>query len=140
MRRDDFEAQLEEGNLAIGPRLLEVSEIATEKSSNWMIKMLQSDLFERLSPENIQQVFGRMERVSASANEVIIRQGDVGDYYYVIERGYCEVSREIAGGKEIHLSDLSPGDAFGELALLYNAPRAATIFSDEDSVLYALDR
>ena len=52
-----------------------MSDIASEKSSNWMIKMLQSELFERLPATNIQKVFGRMERINVAADEVVVEQG-----------------------------------------------------------------
>lgn len=138
--RPDFDMQLDEGSLLTGPRQVEVSEIAAEKSSNWMIKMLQSDLFERLPAINIQKIFGRMERVEVEADQVVVKQGDEGDYYYVIERGYCEVSRHILGGKEIHLADLGAGDAFGEGALIGSSTRDASVTMLADGALMRLSR
>ncbi len=136
--RAAYDAQLEEANFLSGPRQLEVSEIATEKSSNWMIKMLQSELFDRLPATNIQKIFGRMERVTVSANEVVVSQGGPGDYYFVIERGYCEVSRQVNGGKEIHLADLIPGDAFGEAAIIAGNTRDAAVTMLCDGTLMRL--
>jgi cAMP-dependent protein kinase regulator len=58
---------------------------------------------------------------------------------FVIEKGTlkCEISK---GGVQTHIKDYVPGEAFGELALLYNAPRAATITATTDAMLYSLDR
>lgn len=136
--RSVYDAQLEEGNLLTGPRQVEVSEIAAEKSSNWMIKMLQSELFARLPAINIQKIFGRMQRITVAADQTIVKQGDVGDYYYVIERGFCEVSRQIPGGKEIHLADLQAGDSFGEAAIISNEPRGASVTMLSDGTLMRL--
>lgn len=120
---------------------LEVAEIATARSSNWMIRMLQSELFSTLPATSIQRVFARMEQLELKADEVVVQQGSPGDYYYVIERGYCEVSRAIVGGRgQIHLADLGPGSAFGEEALIANAPRNATVTMLSDGRLMRLPK
>ncbi len=118
---------------------LEVSEIATARSSDWMIRMLQSELFSVLPATNIQRIFARMEQVVYEADQVVVRQGSEGDYYYVIESGYCEVSRSIAAGRgQIHLADLGPGMAFGEEALIANRARNATVTMLSDGQLMRL--
>lgn len=120
---------------------LEVSEIATARSSDWMIRMLQSELFSVLPATNIQRIFARMEQVELKADAVVMQQGSAGDYYYVIERGYCEVSRSIAAGRgQIHLADLGPGMAFGEEALIANRPRNATVTMLSDGLLMRLGK
>jgi CRP-like cAMP-binding protein len=136
--RTESDRQLDEGNLRTGPRQVEVSEIAAEKSSNWMTKMLQSELFERLPATNIQKVFGRMERNAIVADGAIVRQGEPGDYYSVIDRSYCEVSRTIPGGREIHLADLGAGDAFGEAAIIADDARTASVSMLSDGTLIRL--
>jgi rhodanese-related sulfurtransferase len=106
-----------------------------------MIRMLQSQRFANLPPQNIQRVFERMERVDATANELVIRQNDPGGYYYVIEEGYCDVTREPAGGgREIHLAELGPGDGFGEEALVSDTPRNASVTMRSNGVLMRLDK
>ena len=54
---------------------LEVSEIATARSSDWMIRMLQSELFSVLPATNIQRIFAHMEQVSCKADQVVVQQG-----------------------------------------------------------------
>ncbi len=125
--RSEFDAQLEQGDLLAGPQEDEVSEIVAEKSSNWMTKMLQSALFARLTATNIQKIFWRMEQIAVESDEVAVKQGGFGEYYYVVERGYCKVSCQIRGEKEIHLADLGPGEAFCEAALIANDERNASV-------------
>lgn len=141
LERAEVDRCLDQASLTGNAKALEVSEIATEKSSNWMIRMLQSELFANLPATNIQRIFGCMEEIVVKADEVIVKQGQAGDYYYVIEQGYCEVMREIAGGrKDIHLADLGPGDAFGEAALIADAPRDATVTMLSDGRLMRLHK
>ncbi|MFT4583950.1 MAG: CRP-like cAMP-binding protein [Gammaproteobacteria bacterium] len=138
--REALDLQIENGDLRTVPQHVEVSDIAAEKSSNWMIKMLQSALFAQLPAVNIQKLFGRMERIKVEADEVIVNQGDPGDFYYVIERGYCEVARRIPGGKEIHLADLGAGETFGEAALIAKNARTATVTMLSNGTLMRLSR
>ncbi len=56
-------------------------------------------------------------------NDVIIKQKDIGDFFYIIEEGLCEVFVDGVG----KVMDAKEGQSFGELALMYNAPRAATV-------------
>jgi len=141
IERTELERKLRLADLDAGSSEPEENDIAREQPSNWMIRMLQSQRFANLPPQNIQRVFERMERVDATANELIIRQGDPGGYYYVIEEGYCDVSREPAsGGREIHLSELGPGDGFGEEALVSGTPRNASVTMRSDGVLMRLDK
>jgi rhodanese-related sulfurtransferase len=58
--------------------------------------------------------------------QVVIREGDEGDYYYVIETGKCLVERNV-GGVAMKLAELKSGDPFGEEALVANAKRNATV-------------
>lgn len=92
-------------------------------------------IFEPLGPASIERVARNLVPVEAGAGTVVIREGEPGDRFYVIERGEVEVSRH---GEP--LAKLGPGDFFGEIALLRNVPRTATVTASGFASLRSLDR
>jgi CRP-like cAMP-binding protein len=108
-------------------------------NDDWMTTLLQTKSFHRIPPANIQAIFLRMQRVPYKAGELVIKQGDEGDYFYVIVNGKCLVTRETPLNKEgIKLAELTIGDTFGEEALIAEAKRNATITMITDGVLMRL--
>ncbi|KAK9765469.1 hypothetical protein K7432_006180 [Basidiobolus ranarum] len=97
-------------------------------------------LFNNLDEESHRDVVNAMSERKVPKGEVVIQQGGIGDYFYVVDSGSfdCFVSKN--GDEPQKVTDYVPGGSFGELALMYNAPRAATIVATSDSVLWALDR
>ncbi len=88
---------------------------------------------------NIGALLERFEAVVVWAGDVIIREGDEGDYYYLIDSGRAEVTRHV-GGVEVLLAELKAGDVFGEEALISGARRNATITMKSNGVLLRLGR
>ena len=120
---------------------MEVAEIGDEEDTHWMTRMLQSALFRRLPAANIQALFARMVPVEVSAGEVVIEQGAVGDYYYVLQQGGCEVSRiALPGGDRIVLASLVEGQGFGEEALVSGTARNASVTMTTDGVLMRIGK
>ena len=93
-------------------------------------------VFSSLSKNNIKTLIGSMEKVEYEADAIIIAQGDViSEYFYIVAQG---VVNFIVDGKNV--GQCGSGGSFGELALLYNCPRAATCESETDVTLYKLDQ
>jgi len=108
-------------------------------SDDWMTTLLQTKALHRVPPSNLQAIFQRMQRVDCLAGERIIRQGDDGDFFYVIVKGTCTVLRETPLNKEgIKLANLSMGDTFGEEALISEAKRNAHVVAATDVTLMRL--
>lgn len=108
----------------------EVSELGgpAAEGDDWMTALLQTKAFHRIPPANIQAIFMRMQRINLKEGDVVIKQGDEGDYFYVVTVGRCVVTRETPLNKEgIRLAELGVGDTFGEEALISNARRNATV-------------
>jgi CRP-like cAMP-binding protein len=105
-----------------------------------MTRILQSKVFMRIPPANIQRMFMRLEEIGYRAGDTVVRQGEEGDYYYIINRGRCRVVRTSSTGQEITLAELASGDAFGEEALLSEGRRNATIVMATDGVLMRLSK
>lgn len=104
-------------------------------------RLCQAFMFAALEPSELKIVVDAIEEVKGGPNEVIIREGDQGDCMYVLETGELNCTKVFAGNTEpTQLKVYVPGEGFGELALLYNAPRAATITSKTDYVCWKLDR
>lgn len=88
-----------------------------------------------LPEQTLERLARALIRVDAPEGRVVIHQGDVGDRFYVIESGTVEVTKD---GR--HIADLGPGDFVGEIALLREVPRTATVTATTDAVLQALER
>jgi CRP-like cAMP-binding protein len=67
-----------------------------------------------------------------SAGEVVFREGDAGRQMYVINAGRVDVFRHANGG-QVHVGSLGPGDIFGEMALVDDLPRSATVVAVEEN-------
>ena len=121
----------------------EVSELRGEtvSSDDWMTTLLQTKAFHKIPPANIQAIFMRLQQTNYKAGDVVIKQGDEGDYFYVITRGKCVVTRETPLNKEgIRLAELQVGDTFGEEALISEAKRNATVAMETDGSLMRLGK
>jgi MFS family permease len=83
----------------------------------------------------LEQVADDLAEVSYADGEPIIREGEVGDRFYILASGHTKVT---AGGEERH--ELGPGDSFGEIALIRNVPRTASVVAIGPVEVFALDR
>jgi MFS family permease len=116
------------------PRLTAIDE-ASRVPEERLDLLRGNAIFAPLPSSTLEQLAHGLMEVRAPAGEQIIRQGDRGDRFYVIEDGTVEVSVD---GRPPRA--LGPGESFGEIALLRDVPRTATVTARTDVVLYALDR
>ncbi|GMF30502.1 unnamed protein product [Phytophthora lilii] len=108
------------------------SESKTPECAAMLKNALQCVLFTDSSDEEMDRLLFLMKRIKVEAEQNVIKQGDLGDQFYVVQSGSLEVVVNTAV-----LGYLKPGDHFGELALIYDA---ATVRAATNSVLWTLDR
>jgi len=114
---------------------------AEEETGDWMTTLLQTKAFHKVPPANIQAIFMRVKRMDYRAGEAVIKQGDDGDYFYIVVKGKCLVSRQTPLNKEgVKLAELKMGDTFGEEALISDAKRNATVTMLTDGTLMRLSK
>lgn len=112
-----------------------------DDSDDWMTTLLKSPIFRSLPPANLQKLLMSLHEVTCSPGEAIIRQGDPGDYYYIIKKGQAIISRKpSANAKDIKLSKLADLDTFGEDALISGEPRSTSITAVTDMTLLRLGK
>lgn len=108
-------------------------------SGMFSAEYLENGPFAHLPPANIGQLINRIEPITVWAHDVIIREGDEGDYYYMIESGRARVTR-LVGGVNMLLAELKARDAFGEEALISGARRNATVTMQTNGMLLRVKR
>ncbi|XP_062257813.1 cAMP-dependent protein kinase type II-alpha regulatory subunit-like isoform X1 [Platichthys flesus] len=96
-------------------------------------------LFKTLEGEQFSEVLDAMFEVLVKPQEHIIDQGEDGDNFYVIEKGVYDIFVK-KDGRDLCVGKYDNKGSFGELALMYNTPRAATIVATQDGALWGLDR
>lgn len=92
-------------------------------------------LFAHLDEKQVQIIVDALEPADVPIGTEIIKQGDMGDYFYLMDSGICEIFKD---GELVQTC--TEAMSFGELALMYNSPRAATVTAKEAVKLYKLDR
>lgn len=140
--------QFSQHDLAV-PMLAASKQDERAEVSNSVKRLLSSSMFSadnlkdgplaHLPMANISALLQRIEAVAVWSGDVIIREGDEGDYYYLIDSGRAQVTRRV-GGVEMPLADLKAGDVFGEEALVSGARRNATVTMKSNGVLLRLGR
>jgi CRP-like cAMP-binding protein len=105
---------------------------ASDEDRTWIRKMRHIMAFKNMPPANIKSLLERMETLLVQNGDVIVKQGEPGDYYYVLTEGTAQVTRTI------ELAQLEPGTSFGEEALVSNSVRNATVTMTSDGMLMRL--
>ena len=123
---------------AFKPRIIPKTDTQKETIKS---RCLQSFIFNALEDQDMISVIDAFEEKRYKAGEYVIKEGEEGDVVYLVDTGELDCEKTFKkGDKPTYLKTYKPGESFGELALLYNAPRAASIKAKSDCLLWALDR
>jgi MFS family permease len=113
---------------------------ATEAAAETLGRVAGLPLFAGVSPAALEVAVGRLMPIDVGAGTVVIREGDPADRFYIIESGRFAVDQRDPGtGLDRRLRVMGPDEVFGELGLMHNAPRSATVTAETDARLLALD-
>jgi len=108
--------------------------VAADEDRSWIRKMRHIMAFKNMPPANIKGLLEKMETIMVEAGDVIVNQGEPGDYYYVLTEGEAMVTRMV------ELASLEPGASFGEEALVSGTTRNATVTMKSDGLLMRLSK
>lgn len=112
-----------------------------EQDDDWMSRILQAQVFQRIPPANIQKIFMKMEAKHYNKGDTVIRQGDEGEHFYLVREGMCQVIRKTRKNPEgVALARLGVGDNFGEEALISGGKRNASVVMLTAGVLMSLSK
>lgn len=113
----------ESGSEHVNEKSEEDSEFESAEEGDWMSSLLQSPFFNKIPPGNIRQLFLRFKSQKVAANEIVIKEGERGEFFYVLEVG----SAKVIDKQGNILAALRPGDYFGEEALVGDTTRNASV-------------
>ena len=122
--------------VAVGDNPPPVPDVVTQgdEDKSWIRKMRHIMAFKNMPPANIKALLEKMETIIVKENEVVVQQGDEGDYYYVLTEGEAKVTRMV------ELAELSPGASFGEEALVSDNTRNASVTMKSNGMLMRLSK
>eukprot|EP00747_Dinoflagellata_sp_TGD_P165099 gnl/TRDRNA2_/TRDRNA2_185942_c0_seq1.p1 gnl/TRDRNA2_/TRDRNA2_185942_c0~~gnl/TRDRNA2_/TRDRNA2_185942_c0_seq1.p1 ORF type:complete len:434 (-),score=126.89 gnl/TRDRNA2_/TRDRNA2_185942_c0_seq1:83-1201(-) len=110
-----------------------------DQSARLKATLTKSFLFQALDEKDMNIILGAMQEVQIEAGKRVITEGEDGTYLFVIEEGALECKKSIDGEEKV-VKTCNAGDVFGELALLYNCPRAASVDAKDKCICWQLDR
>lgn len=110
-----------------------------DEDADWMMTVLKSNLFFKVPPINVNDIFSRLEPMVVYAGDVIVRQGEIGDQCYFIKEGEAEVWKHQGADRKL-VASIGVGRCFGEDALVNETVRNASIVMKTDGVLMRLSK
>jgi MFS family permease len=119
----------------LGTRVARIDAASPAPAAEELRILAAVPIFAPLPGGSLEHLAGRLVPMRLEPGTMIVREGDSGDRFYIVADGTVEVSQD-----GIVLSELGPGDYFGEIALIRDVPRTATVTARTPVVLYALDR
>jgi len=119
---------------AAWPRLRRIDETTAGPGPEFDV-VRRVSIFALLAPHVQEQLASHLVAVRVDAGKVVIAEGEAGDRFYVVQEGRVSITK--AG---VRVAELGPGDYFGEIALLRDVPRTATVTALEDIELLTLER
>lgn len=105
-----------------------------------MITLESSKLFHQLPAAELKPLLAAAQEMSFASGQEIFKEGDPGDGVYVVKSGEVEIAAAVGAEKRHGFSRVSPGDFFGEMAVLDHQPRSACALSAEDTEVYFVPR
>jgi MFS family permease len=121
--------------LVLAPRLVRIDAAAKAPDESTLRLLGATPIFAPLPGASLEHLAARLVPLRLEPGAVIVREGDAGDRFYIVAEGEVEVSQD-----GVPLTSLREGGYFGEIALLRDVARTATVTARRDVVLYALDR
>lgn len=106
----------------------------------WEDVLSRVELFKSLPPEALSELAAVSDNIITQAGEVVYRHSDKGNAYYVIASGSVKVRKHGGGGDDITFATLGQGQGFGEVALLSDAPRSASVVAAETTSLILIPK
>jgi uncharacterized membrane protein len=104
------------------------------------IELREVPLFSEMDDQEVAEIRAIMDEVKFRAGQVIIREGETGDLFYIVTQGHAHVLIQDASGQEVVLHEVNPGGFFGELSMLTNEPRSARVKAVQDVTTLVLER
>ena len=118
-------------------RSMVLDEVKLERYRNLLAA---TAIFRGCTPQAIDDLVRRIQVRTRPAETIVVAEGEPGDSLFVLAGGKVKVALFGENGRELTLSELKPGDFFGEMSLLDNRPRAANVVALEDTTLLVLSR
>jgi len=114
---------------------------SNEQKQRIVARLEKAFMFSALDDKEKNIVIDAMVEKQFAPEEYVIKQNDYGDHLYVVDSGQLDCFKKFKPDQpDTYLKTYQPGESFGELALLYNCPRAASIKAKTNAVLWELDR
>jgi rhodanese-related sulfurtransferase len=136
---DQFDQMLTWDQMASAEPTPAMAKSVDSDGGDWRGKFRASLAFNNIPAANIEKLFARMEPMEVTVGDAIVRQGDSGDFFYLIDRGKAKVTRQMMGkGKPVELAELGEGACFGEEALISDKPRNANVIMISEGRLLRL--
>lgn len=111
-----------------------------DMATDYTARLKTVPLFASLKADDLNYINGIVQQVTYLAGQVIFRQGEEGNTFYIIDTGHVSVCRRDESGAEAIVRFLGPGEFFGETALLYHEPRNATIEANLNTTLFFIEK